>query len=275
MVVGEPVDHVLERVDAGRGDDAGLAHAAAEHLAVAPRLGDELLRAAEHGADRAAQALREAERDRVAVRREAGDRDAELHGGVEDARAVDVHGQAVLVGDVADGGEVFFVEDGAAGAVVRVLDADEAGARVVLVVRSDRAADGCRDRGGLWRRCARVQAEAADEPGAAGLVLDDVRSFADDDLFAALRAVRELRDEVALRAAGDEERGLLAEHLGGHLLQAVDRGVAGEDVVAELSVGDRLAHLRRGQRHGVAAQVDGLVRHEVDCTRGASCVRGR
>ena len=37
VVFGEAVDHVLECVDAGRGEDARLAHAAAEHLAVAPR----------------------------------------------------------------------------------------------------------------------------------------------------------------------------------------------------------------------------------------------
>ena len=35
VVVGEPLDVVLERVQPGGGEHAGLAHAAAEHLAEA------------------------------------------------------------------------------------------------------------------------------------------------------------------------------------------------------------------------------------------------
>ena len=37
VILGEPRDVVLERVQAGGGEDAGLAHAAAEHLAPAVR----------------------------------------------------------------------------------------------------------------------------------------------------------------------------------------------------------------------------------------------
>ena len=73
----------------------------------------------------------------------------------------------------------------------------------------------------------------ADERGvAAGLVDEDVRLGARDRLLAAAE-VRELRDEVALGAAGDEEAGFLAEQLGGALLERVDRGVVAEDVVAD------------------------------------------
>ena len=66
VVVGEPLDVVVERVDAGGRDDPGLAHRAAEEVLLrARRAPDHLGRAGEHGAERAAEPLREAERDGV------------------------------------------------------------------------------------------------------------------------------------------------------------------------------------------------------------------
>ena len=61
----------------------------------------------------------------------------------------------------------------------------------------------------------------------------------------AAREVGELGDEVALRPAGDEQPGLLAEQLGRALLERVDRRIVAEDVVADLGVGHRAAHLGR------------------------------
>ena len=57
VVVGEPLDVVVEGVEPGRGEDADLAHAGAVALAPDPRLGHLLGRADEHRADRRAQAL--------------------------------------------------------------------------------------------------------------------------------------------------------------------------------------------------------------------------
>ena len=45
VVLGEPLDVVVERVQAGRGDDPGLPQRAADHLLEAPGLVDQLLRA--------------------------------------------------------------------------------------------------------------------------------------------------------------------------------------------------------------------------------------
>ena len=93
VVVGEALDHRLERDDARGRDHAGLAHAAAEAAALHPGLGDHVGRTAQHRTHRRAQALREAEHhgvgaaDQLARRRPGGDRR------VPDARAVDVHAQ--------------------------------------------------------------------------------------------------------------------------------------------------------------------------------------
>ena len=90
---------------------------------------------------------------------------------------------------------------------------------------------------------------------ARGLVDDQVVLATGDRLLAAAE-VRHLGDEVAHRARGDEQAGLLAEQLGGPLLERVDGGVVPEDVVADLGVGHRPAHRRRRVGDRVAAQVD-------------------
>ncbi len=61
VVLGQPLDVVVERVQAGGGEDAGLAHRAAPHLLVAPGAADQLLRPGEDRADRRAEALGEVE----------------------------------------------------------------------------------------------------------------------------------------------------------------------------------------------------------------------
>src|SRR4029079_3258426 len=65
VILGQPVDVVLERVDTGRRDDPRLAHRAPEEVLLAPRPLDALRRAPEQRAERAAEPLREAERDGV------------------------------------------------------------------------------------------------------------------------------------------------------------------------------------------------------------------
>jgi hypothetical protein len=65
VVVREPLDVVVERVDAGRRNDPRLAHRAAEEVLLAPRALHELVRAGEQRAKRTAETFREAERHRV------------------------------------------------------------------------------------------------------------------------------------------------------------------------------------------------------------------
>ena len=67
---------------------------------------------------------------------------------------------------------------------------------------------------------------------------------------------RHLGDEVAHRAGGDEQPGLLAEQLRGALLERDDGRVVAEDVVADLGLGHGPAHLGRRLRDGVGAKVD-------------------
>ena len=58
-----------------------------------------------------------------------------------------------------------------------------------------------------------------------------------------------------------EQAGLLAEQLGGPLLERVDGRVVAEDVVADLGLGHRPAHLGGRLGDGVGAEVDEAVGH--------------
>ena len=87
------------------------------------------------------------------------------------------------------------------------------------------------------------------------LVHDDVAVGCRDRLLAPVE-VCELGHEIAHRSRGDKEAGLLAEQRRGTLLERVDGRVVAEDVVADLRLGHRAAHGRRGVGDGVRAQVD-------------------
>src|SRR5687768_6559235 len=65
MVLGEAVDVVLERIEAGGRDDARLAHGTAEEVLHATRFRHPLARAGHERAERAAETLGEAKRHRV------------------------------------------------------------------------------------------------------------------------------------------------------------------------------------------------------------------
>src|SRR6185369_7201447 len=83
VILGEAVDHLLQRDDAGRRDHTGLPHPTAQHLAHAPGLVDELGGPADHRADRRRQALGDTERDRVDIADEITRWPLERDGGVE------------------------------------------------------------------------------------------------------------------------------------------------------------------------------------------------
>ena len=67
--------------------------------------------------------------------------------------------------------------------------------------------------------------------------------------------------QVAHCARGDEQPGLLTNHLGPSLLQAVDRGVLPINIVADLGACHGSAHFGRGAGNCVGSQVDDI--HEV------------
>ena len=261
VVVGQPLDVVVERVQAGRGDHARLAHRAAPHLLVAPRLGDQLRRAGQHGADRRAEALGQVDPggvEAVGVR-------ARLHAarddGVHQPRAVQVRPQAVLGRDVEDREDLRRRPDQAAAHVHRLLDGDEPRPRGVAVARRALRQDGAQrvraeDPGapGVGRQHGHHR--AADRGRAAALEAQRVGELAEVQLVAAGADVQAHPDRVAHRAARQEDRGLLAEQRGHALLEREHRRVLAALLVAHLRGGHRGAHRLGRAGLGVGVEID-------------------
>ena len=125
VIVGEPLDVVLEGEDACGGDDPRLPHRAAEEVLLAPCALDQVARAGEESAERAAEALRETERGGVEAPRDRRRSDAECDRRVEDPRAVQVRGEAELARPRDNVVELVQRPDPPAGVVVRVLERDD------------------------------------------------------------------------------------------------------------------------------------------------------
>ena len=129
VILGEAVDHPLERHEPRRGEDPGLVdRRAAEPLQVHPRARYRLAVAGEDRSEWGRQPLVQAQRDGVDRRREPGERNAERDRGVGEAGAVEV-------GPRSSGGErgrLGGVDHGASVPRVRVLEADQISAAGVL-----------------------------------------------------------------------------------------------------------------------------------------------
>jgi hypothetical protein len=101
MIVPEPVNVLRECMDTGSREYPGLAHAAADHLAPAPRRGDALVVADQQGPHRAAQAFGEAQGNRVKTGADVGDGYVEGNGRIEYTRTVEMSFQAAADGELA------------------------------------------------------------------------------------------------------------------------------------------------------------------------------
>ncbi len=96
IVGGEGGDVVVEGVDAGGGQVAGLAHAATHELAGAAGAADELAAANQDGTDRGAEALGETDRDGVEKWTDGCWGISGFDQGIENAGAVKVEAEAQI-----------------------------------------------------------------------------------------------------------------------------------------------------------------------------------
>ena len=262
VILGEPVPVMLQRVERGGGNDAGLAHGATQHLLLAPGLVDELLRSRQAGADRRTQALGVIEPERVDAGGVVARLGAGLHAGIGQTRAIHVQAEAGVAGDLGDalhGGER---PDRAAAAVRSVLDRHETGARGVAAVGvADRFLDLLAGEHAIGT-VDHADHDAGIGGGATRLGVDDVGRAVGDHLVAQ-PAVHADGDLVAHGAARQEHGVFLAQKFADLVAQAVDRGVFHLLLVADFGVGHGLPHSGRGLRLGVAVKVDETVLHGV------------
>ncbi len=221
--------------------------------------------AADEGADRRTEPLREAEGDGVEPLREGGRGLPHRQGGVEDPGAVEMERHAVLPAQGHQGLQVRLLIDRAAAEVVAVLDRDQGGLGTEGDVRSDGRLDGRgveepEARGIARGGGERLRHQARDRRHGSHLVEEDVAEGVADHLTAR-EAVQVEGDLIAHRPRGDEEPGLLPHRRRPLFLQGADRRVLAEDVVADLGLGHRPPHLGVGTGHGVGAEVEDAHAH--------------
>ncbi len=254
VVVGQAVDVVVERVDTGRRDDPGLAHRAAEEVLQPTRVAHHLGVAGKDRAERAAEPLREAERDGVEPRSDLGRLDAERDGRVQQPGAVEMKAEVELEREGVQLVDLLQRPDPPAARVVGVLDPEQARPRRV-------------DRGGAMGRADLVGAVAAGDAGkpagddagvdrrSAELGDEDVAVLLAEQLVAEL-GVQPDRDLVRHRRGRQEDRLVLAEQARRTLLELVDGRVLALLLVAHSGRGDRGSHSRRRPGRRVGTEVD-------------------
>ncbi len=258
VVVGEPVEVVLQGVEARRRQDADLPHTAAQPLPPPVRALHRLRRPRQRRADRRAQTFRERDHDRIRRRRELRRRQAGRRRRVPQPRPVQVQRDPVLVRQLPQPLQHLQRHHLAARHVVRVLGADQRRAHQVRVLRPHEGPRQLRRQHPVLRRH-RPQLHARPRRRPGELVMQHV-SVRLAQRLAARQRVQQDRCLVRLRAAGEEERSLLAQQLRQPLLQSLHRRVVAQHVVTDLGLGDRLTHARRRARDRIAAQVDDVVR---------------
>ena len=116
-----------------------------------------------------------------------------------------------------------------------------------------------RNAGKPRRIVGRKRHDAPQAGHATSLEVEDMGLPSEDDPLAAA-AVRQKRDQIALRAGSDVEGRLLTQEPGGLLLEAQHRRVVSVDVVADLRLRHRPPHRRAGLRHRIAPQIYGKQR---------------
>ena len=252
VVLGEPADVVLERIQPGRGDHAGLAHRAAEDFPVSKGFLHEVRTAEEKRPRRRAQAFRQADGNRIEALAEFLRRHTQLRRRVEDARAIEMRGQLPALCQLQCCVEILprnrLAADG-------IFQREQPRAREVRIVGLDRRLERREIERAVGLVGDRLRLDRAQHRAAARLEAVGVRVLA-DQVFVAAPAMAHQRRQVGLRARGKQQPPLEAEQPRGLRLQAVDRGIVAEHVVADLRLCHRAPHARRRARHRVGTQID-------------------
>ena len=142
VVLCEAIDHLFEGDEPGRGEHAHLAHASAKSLAPPSRFFHVLFGSAEDAADRTRESFREAEGDGIGAVRDVRSIDAKGNSRIEDAGAIQMHAQPLLVRRVAGRAQGLERPHDAAVPVVGVLECDRGRDRLVRIVAGpDRLGD--------------------------------------------------------------------------------------------------------------------------------------
>ncbi len=181
-------------------------------------------------------------------------RDAGGGASIPQTRAIQMHRQAVLVGEPANTFDFLKRENRAAGQVVRIFQRDQTAARKIISLAAQSRFD---LPGGDNAMSAgkRTRLHTAQCRHGAGLVMQKMCTSLADNLIARLRLAMQ-RNLVAHGAAGNKQCGLGAQKLGHYLLQVIHRWVFTKNIVTHFRFRHGLAHAGGRPGNGIAAQID-------------------
>jgi hypothetical protein len=131
MIIGQPRNIVIERIEPCRCQNARLAHAATQHFAGATGGIDQILSTDQHRANRGTQAFRRTDLDAVKWRGEVGNVDAKGDAGVERPRTIQMKTQGMAPGDFADSDHISHRQHAA---TKGVFERNHPRARIVAIV---------------------------------------------------------------------------------------------------------------------------------------------
>jgi len=180
----------------------------------------------------------------------------EKHTLTESAQAgpVQVNPYAAGMGPVGDILHVFLGKDPATCTIVRVFEADHGrrGTMHVLGVECRFDQGPVQQSVGRFHACHKQPAQRRWRPG---FVTVDMRPVLQDDLVTrpGLRPQSQL---VPHRPARYVQGRFLAQQVGHHRLQTIDRRIIAKNIIPDVGLHHGLEHIRRGTRHGVASHVD-------------------
>ena len=242
MVLGQPIHVVIERVQAGGGDDSRLPERATEHLLPPPRLVDQLARPRQHRTHRRSQALREVDPRGVEPASKVRSQSPERHDRVHQPRPVHVRAQAVRAGNLQDRLNSRQRPDATPTEVRSLLDRHDSRARHVPVARRPQRR---LELGGREHPAVAVEHpdhQSGDDSRSAGLRIDRMCGPVQQQLIAAGTGVKSQRDLVAHRPARKEDRSRKTQQLGHPILQTQGGRIEPSLFVAYGRAGDGLAH---------------------------------
>src|SRR5713101_1171030 len=214
---------MFEGQKARGGNDANLAHSAAEHFAVNAGALDKFARAEDHRAERRPKAFGKAEHDGVDLLGHVGYVVAERGGGVEDARPIQVHFQAEGAGAIADFVDARSGIDRAAGHVAGIFQADKGRLRVVINLGPNRSLDLLPRKDAVVTTANGARHATRDRRHRGELVKIDVAALFAENFVAMMRPDFD-GDQVAHAAGGNKESRFLPKNFRGAFLELVDGG---------------------------------------------------
>ena len=255
VVDREPVDVMVEGVERGGGHHAGLAHGTSEEELLPPGGLHQGGGACQQGAERAAETLREAQRDGVDARADRG-------GGTPSATAAFIsRAPSMCTPSPPARAAATTASSSSSGhtrppATLCVFSSTSTTGRWSTTSSAVDAAARDLGRGEPARHPGKPDGEQARVGGGATELVDqDVRVLLGDEHVAGT-AVQLQGDLVRHRRRREEERPLLPEQLRHPLLQLVDRRVLAHLLVPDDRRRDRGAHAWRRAGNGVGAKID-------------------